>query len=259
MTKYNENGSVSLISEKKNSKVYYRVFNSKTEQIKLIESQWLRDHKLEFLNVSITSKGIIKHKKDISEMILNYWNYYTGYSTQGKMTISKVLNETDTFDLLGLRRKKYDGIVIYDAPVGIKEQKIIKYEFIAFYPDQIKDVNNIMPMVDKDIYGVRKLIENSELSNFQEIYFRRSVVRNKLGELMPCYHCTNAKFDSFNDDYVGMGGGASYGKGFYFSSEPLKEYGNVMTVYLKICSPYVIKNVNSFDEVLHFLLENIKV
>ena len=88
----------------------------------------------------------------------------------------------------------------------------------------------------------------------QEKYFRYSKIKKpQNGKPRVCYHATNEVFDSFDISRVGEGGGSSYGNGFYFSSEPIEEYGKIMEVFLDVRKPYVIENVNDFGEVLEFL------
>ena len=52
-----------------------------------------------------------------------------------------------------------------------------------------------------------------ELTRAQEEYFKGSAIRGRDGQLVVCYHLTNAEFDTFDKDKIG-GHNAFYGKGF---------------------------------------------
>ena len=47
------------------------------------------------------------------------------------------------------------------------------------------------------------------------------------------FHTTQNKFKKFDASFIGLGAGSSFGKGFYFSDEPIEEYGNKMNEYEK--------------------------
>ena len=66
------------------------------------------------------------------------------------------------------------------------------------------------------------------------------------------YHSTEAKFNKFDKQYIGLGAGTSFGNGFYFGSEPIDEYGKPMEVTLLLDNPYEFDYAND-DEVLRFL------
>ena len=205
------------------------------------------------LGVKADKRFYVKNKPEL--VIWDYWCYYKGEKEQGKMTISKVLKEYDLEDLNGLKQKGYDGIVIRNAPIGIKEKKIIQKEIVVFKPSQIKSVYNLKPKNTDSLFdGFMKKENGCSITEEQEKYFRYSKIKGQTGKPIVCYHSTNETFDSFDLSHVGEGGGSSYGNGFYFSSEPIEEYGKVMEVFLDVRKPYIIENINDFGEVLYFLL-----
>ena len=171
------------------------------------------------------------------------------------MTISKVLREFELEDLQGLKNKGYDSIIIKNAPVGIRQKRLINREIIVFKPSQIKSIYNYKPKRTDSLFDGFEIKENvCMITEEQEKFFRYSKIKKpQNGKPKVCYHATNEVFDSFDISRVGEGGGSSYGNGFYFSSEPIEEYGKVMEVFLDARKPYVIENVNDFGEVLEFL------
>ena len=96
-----------------------------------------------------------------------------------------------------------------------------------------------------DINGVERTVYNSNgdriaksepaLRNFYK-WFGDSKVVDRKGRPVVMYHGTNAKFDTFNKEYLGGTDYGFYGSGFYF--HPMKKFAkmygkNVLSVYLK--------------------------
>ena len=66
------------------------------------------------------------------------------------------------------------------------------------------------------------------------------------------YHSTNATFKKFDASFIGLGAGTSFGNGFYFSNEPIDEYGEALKVTLNISKPYEFDFLND-DDIIRFL------
>ena len=96
-----------------------------------------------------------------------------------------------------------------------------------------------------EINGVERTVYNSNgdriaksaeaLRNFWN-WFGDSKVVDRKGRPVVMYHGTNAKFDTFNKEYLGGTDYGFYGSGFYF--HPMKKFAktygkNVLSVYLK--------------------------
>lgn len=94
-----------------------------------------------------------------------------------------------------------------------------------------------------------KLYIKSNINNV-ESQLSQSTVRKRNGELIVCYHGTNAQFDEFKEEFISSNSGnvGWFGKGFYFTdSEKLaKSYGNILRrCYLDIRNPFVYSSPNS--------------
>ena len=253
MTEYNERGTKVIAKKKINGVFKYEVFDFKGVRYS-VDKEWLLFHQKSIVNLGVKSDNRLYVKDDFVSDVWNFWKYNGGYTIQGKMTISKVLREYGLEDLENLKNSGYDGIIIRNAPVGIKEKKIIKEEIIVFKPFQIKSIYNYKPKRTDNLFdGYKKKDGIYLITEEQEKYFRNSKIKGKNGKPIVCYHATNEVFDSFDISRVGEGGGSSYGNGFYFSTEPIEEYGKIMEVFLDVHKPYVIENVNDFGEVLEFL------
>ncbi len=234
---------------------YYEVENLNGKQ-EYCNKEWILKNSYTIVNLTVTKDGKMRVKNTPANIIWNYWEYFRGEQTQGKMTISKVLREYGLEDLQYLKEKGYDSIIIRNAPVGIKEKIIIGREIIVFKPSQIKSIYNLEPKKSDSIFDGFKPKPNviMPLTPNQQEYFKYTKIRKSNGGLKVCYHSTTADFDSFDLSHIGEGGGSSYGNGFYFSTEPIEEYGKIMEVFLDVRKPYEIENVNNFSEVLKFLL-----
>lgn len=78
-------------------------------------------------------------------------------------------------------------------------------------------------------------------------------MKNSLVEKsIDAYHSTNATFKKFDASFIGLGAGTSFGNGFYFSNEPIDEYGKAIKVTLNMDNPYEF-DFNKDDEVIKFL------
>ena len=89
--------------------------------------------------------------------------------------------------------------------------------------------------------------EGNELSKEQIDFFANSKVRDSEGNLLVCYHGTDAKFTVFDKSKINSSNGAFYGKGFYFSNSKsaANQYGNnVYEYYLNITNPLYLDDEN---------------
>lgn len=255
-TTYNKDKYTEIFAKKKIGDTYYYEVEDLNGKSEYCNRSWVLQNSHSFINLTVTKDGKMRVKNTPANTIWNYWTYFQGEQTQGKMTISKVLREYGLEDLQYLKEKGYDSIVIRNAPVGIKEKIIIGREIIVFKPSQIKSIYNLNPQKSDSIFDGFKPKPNVVMpfTPAQLEYFRFTKVRKASGQLKVCYHSTTADFDTFDMSHVGEGGGSSYGNGFYFSTEPIEEYGKVMEVLLDVRKPYEIENINNFSEVLRFLL-----
>lgn len=181
-----------------------------------------------------------------------------GNSFDGKNSIHRFFKNhfgDDCICSFQLQNRGYDGIIINNAKVGFGENiRHIKEEIIVLEPNQIKSIDNKYPSKSSDnIFEKERNEKGSKRMITQEMYFKDSAIRNNDGSLKVCYHATNEKFEAFSKDFIGNCHGNSYGDGFYFSSEPLHDYGPSLECYLNIKNPYVIEKVNSLEDITKFL------
>lgn len=84
---------------------------------------------------------------------------------------------------------------------------------------------------------------------------KSSKIRNRQGELIVCYHGTNAQFAEFQEDFISSNSGniGWFGKGFYFTdNETLaKSYGStIRKCYLDIRNPFIYSSPDSIYTLL---------
>ena len=123
--------------------------------------------------------------------------------------------------------------------------------YVAFYSNQIKNINNSNPTTSDDIRYLKKStttlkIEKDNLgrnlSKQQQEYFKNSKVRDENGKLKEVYHGTPYNFNIFKYDKLGENT-SSLGAGFYFTDkkqtgeEYARDGGNLKQVYLDIEKP----------------------
>lgn len=141
-------------------------------------------------------------------------------------------SEVGTLHREELIKQGYDGVSVYG------------HEFVAFYPEQIKSIENIAPTSNPDIRY--SLIDNQgrELSKQQQNFFRNSQARDYNGALLELYHGTNSDFNIFER------GTGEHGDGYYFTDDYdyAEQYtdnvdmeenveGGIMSAYLNLENP----------------------
>lgn len=117
---------------------------------------------------------------------------------------------------------------------------IVPTETVAFYPEQIKSIDNSNPTTNADIrYSLSEDSNGKKLSDEQKEYFKGSKVVDENGNLAIAYHGSSAEFTVFDKNRIGKGVD-QFGAGFYFGTtdEISKAYGeNQYEVYLNIQKP----------------------
>lgn len=139
--------------------------------------------------------------------------------------------------------------------------------YVAFYSNQIKNINNSNPTTSDDIRYLKKSATTLKtekdnlgrsLSKQQQEYFKNSKVRDENGNLLTVYHGTDTKFTVFNYDYLGKNGTAN-GKGFYLADDinVAKSYSNgknLIEAYVDIQKPLSIgKTTITENDYIKFL------
>lgn len=144
----------------------------------------------------------------------------------------------------GLKQEGYDGIIIknthYDNE-SLGEGKN-NDQYVAFYSNQIKNIDNQNPTSDNDIrYSLSKAPRQDnkgrELSEQQQEFFKDAVTKNENGELQVYY---NGGGDYTLFDNTKMSDQSKWGKGIYLTKDNniASSYGeNVKEVYANITNP----------------------
>ena len=99
--------------------------------------------------------------------------------------------------------------------------------------------------------------EGNEVPEELSQLLRNSKIRNRKGQLIVCYHGTNAEFDEFKEDFISENSGniGWFGKGFYFTNNKklAQGYGkNLKRCYLNITQPFVYSSPDSIYELLSY-------
>lgn len=153
------------------------------------------------------------------------------------------------------RENGNDGIIVknvIDNPRG--EARPIDV-YIAFSPEQIKNVDNVKPTADPDIRFSLSVIEDAYQTDIEngdmigaELAVERaanlampdSKIRGEDGNLIPVYHGTREMFYEFDTSIKGGVNGTAEGFGIYTSDDPevTSAYGNrQIKMYANITKP----------------------
>lgn len=149
----------------------------------------------------------------------------------------------------------YDGITHIGGGRFNKADDTRHRVYIAFQPEQIKDVGNTKPTDDPDIrYSLGELedayqynIDNDDMIGAEMLVERaanlampNSKIRGKDGNLTPVYHGTREMFYEFDTSVSGGKNGTAEGFGIYTSDDPevTEAYGErQIKMYANITKP----------------------
>lgn len=142
-------------------------------------------------------------------------------------------NKTDS--RTELIKQGYDGILYEEY-----DEHGQYIEVVAFYPNQIKSVNNNGNWsLNSDNINESKEIK---LNNNFKKWFGNSKCVDKNGNPKVFIHRSNAKFNAFDKSKIGQRDHGWYGKGFYFGSAKQKDYKlygkHVYKCFLRIENPF---------------------
>ena len=170
-------------------------------------------------------------------------------------TAYKALNRFKGQNNAGVKAREYLESKGYDGVNNSGE------EFIAFYPEQIKQVGNLKPTNDPDIrYSISENTDSQgrELSKKQQEFFADSMARVQEdgsywygeGNLVPVFHATSNEFTVFDREKLGentAGNAADEALestayvGFWFNTSDISKKtraNRAEEVYLNIKRPY---------------------
>lgn len=170
-------------------------------------------------------------------------------------TAYKALNRFKGQNNAGVKAREYLESKGYDGVNNSGE------EFIAFYPEQIKQVGNLKPTNDPDIrYSISENTDSQgrELSKKQQEFFADSMARVQEdgsywygeGNLVPVFHATSNEFTVFDREKLGKNTAGNAADealestayvGFWFNTSDISKKtraNRAEEVYLNIKRPY---------------------
>ena len=140
-----------------------------------------------------------------------YREYYRQYGMGTDLQESGLPDWLDAEDLrefLEENEYDYDGLIVDEGGTGGYDEEVRKrgLAYIAFRPDQIKQVANRNPSENPDIrYSISEDSQGRELSEEQIDFFKNSVVRDRDNRLLTLYHQTENDFTVFDTRHKGAG------------------------------------------------------
>ncbi len=185
-----------------------------------------------------------KAKKIFEEEFFGKWGNGAPLTERGMLDWT---DGADMFDFIQEKGLDYDGLIIDEGGVPTFDDSIYDrgISFVAFYPNQIKNIDNLNPTEDEDIrFSLKQDSEGKELSEGQKRFFKDSKVVDQNGNLLVLYHGTNSEnFYVFDKHKIGSASGdrGFFGEGFYFviNKGEAKYYGDrIVESYVNIKNPY---------------------
>ena len=153
---------------------------------------------------------------NIKKEYLNLTNPYI-VDFEGKNDKANDVYENGIFDVIDYAKENgYDGVIAKNTFDGANTHN----QYVAFEPNQIKNVDNLNPTSNEDIrYSLTQKVdaELDDLTNEQYEYFKNTKAVNKNGELEVVYHGTPHEFSVFDIEKAGETG-LAFGNGFYFTN-----------------------------------------
>lgn len=201
-------------------------------------------------NFTVFDAAKSRTNMDIQGMFFSPWDidasgygenvgaYYLNITNPAPESVGyKALNKFKGQNNAGQKAREYLISQGYDGVNNGNE------EYIAFYPEQIKKVENFNPTSNPDIRFSQVLdSDGNKLSENQVELFKDSQVRDYDGNLLRMYHGTNEEFNVFKaNEFIKEINGVSKVKGYFSTSEDYASiYGDTTAYYLNIKNPLQI-------------------
>ena len=136
----------------------------------------------------------------------------------------------------------YDGITHVGGGRFNKQDETRHRVYIAFQPEQIKNVDNTKPTSNPDIRYSLSDSKGRKLSEGQQEYFKDSVIRDDNGNLKVMYHGSLESFTVFDPLLKGGKNGSAEGFGIYLTddkevAQPYANNGTMYEGYVNITKP----------------------
>ena len=136
----------------------------------------------------------------------------------------------------------YDGITHIGGGRFNKQDETRHRVYIAFQPEQIKNVDNTKPTSNPDIRYSLSDSKGRKLSEGQQEYFKDSVIRDDNGNLKVMYHGSLESFTVFDPLLKGGKNGSAEGFGIYLTddkevAQPYANNGTMYEGYVNITKP----------------------
>ena len=147
----------------------------------------------------------------------------------------------------------YDGITHVGGGRRNGNDSTSHQVYVAFHPEQIKDIDNVKPTGDADIrYSISEDSDGNSLSDGQKEFFKDTKAVDRNGNLLRVYHTTQNDFTVFDDSKKGTtteGYNTYLGHFFtdnpdYMSEFPEFEGGKTEAYYLNMKNPIDMNNIS---------------
>lgn len=162
-----------------------------------------------------------------------------------------------------IRSMGYDGITHIGGGRFNNKDDNRHRVYIAFSPEQIKNIDNAKPTDSPDIRYSLSDSDGKKLTKEQSDYFKDSKARDENGNLLKVYHTTANDFTVFDKSKQGDATGDSNTyMGFFFADDaeymqnfPEFENGKTDSYYLNITNPIDMTNISkeAFMDVVEVL------
>lgn len=182
-----------------------------------------------------------------NEKFLREVEDYYSYEEMPKWEVVEIIRDAIQFNM------GYDGITHIGGGRFNKKDDTRHRVYIAFEPEQIKNIDNIAPTKDADIrYSLTEDSEGNKLTEKQSEYFANSKVVDRNGNLLKVYHTTKNDFTVFDKARKGEATeDANTYLGFFFSDDaeymqnfPEFEGGKTESYYLDMKNPIDMTDIS---------------
>jgi hypothetical protein len=154
--------------------------------------------------------------------------------------------------MMAIEDMGFDGITHIGGGRFNKSDETRHRVYIAFQPEQIKNIDNTKPTADPDIRYSLSDNEGNPITQAQAEFFRESKIRDKDGNLRRVYHTTKHDFTVFDKSRKGEAtDGPNTFLGFFFAESPdhMEQFpefqgGKTDAYYLDMKKPMDLTNLS---------------
>ena len=152
-----------------------------------------------------------------------------------------------------IRSMGYDGITHIGGGRFNNKDENRHRVYIAFNPEQIKNIDNVKPTDNPDIrYSLTEDSEGTKLTKEQSEFYKDTKALDRNGNLLKVYHTTNSDFTVFDKSKKGEAtGDTNTYMGFFFADDaeymqnfPEFENGKTEAYYLNMTNPIDMTDIS---------------